>query len=162
VEKKVQSTNKLQDISHQRDSVTMLASKEIMKFKSYQNQANLFVKEYLLADPLIPYTSIIGGIFACKMVCCIVLCWHSIFCSIFSKREFKVTIIFYLLFRISYYLTYMSKIFYFGRSMIWLSFFALLILRAIPVSLKSNELSGTTGEWIFSFSKKSLLLFLMK
>ncbi|KAE9606309.1 hypothetical protein Lal_00013585 [Lupinus albus] len=46
----------------------MLDSKEIMKFKSYQNQANLFVKEYLLADPLIPYTSIIGGIFACKMV----------------------------------------------------------------------------------------------
>ncbi|XP_061342812.1 uncharacterized protein LOC133288982 [Gastrolobium bilobum] len=46
----------------------MLASKEIMKFKSYQNQANLFVKEYLLADPLIPYTSIVGGIFACKMV----------------------------------------------------------------------------------------------
>jgi hypothetical protein len=79
----VQSTNKLQDISHQRDSVTMLASKEIMKFKSYQNQANLFVKEYLLADPLIPYTSIIGGIFACKMVRCIVLCWQSIFCSIF-------------------------------------------------------------------------------
>ena len=47
----------------------MLDSKEIMKFKSYQSQANLFVKEYLLADPLIPYTSIIGGIFACKMVC---------------------------------------------------------------------------------------------
>ncbi|XP_057441379.1 uncharacterized protein LOC130733266 [Lotus japonicus] len=46
----------------------MLASKDIMKFKSYQNQANLFVKEYLLADPLIPYTSIVGGIFACKMV----------------------------------------------------------------------------------------------
>ncbi|KAG4961986.1 hypothetical protein JHK86_038854 [Glycine max] len=46
----------------------MLASKEMMKFKSYQNRANLFVKEYLLADPLIPYTSIIGGIFACKMV----------------------------------------------------------------------------------------------
>ncbi|CAJ1971304.1 unnamed protein product [Sphenostylis stenocarpa] len=48
--------------------VAMLASKEMMKFKSYQNRANLFVKEYLLADPLIPYTSIIGGIFACKMV----------------------------------------------------------------------------------------------
>jgi len=46
----------------------MLASNEMMKFKSYQNRANLFVKEYLLADPLIPYTSIIGGIFACKMV----------------------------------------------------------------------------------------------
>lgn len=65
----------------------MLDSKEIMKFKSYQNQANLFVKEYLLADPLIPYTSIIGGIFACKMVCCIALCCYSysIFCSTFPK-----------------------------------------------------------------------------
>ncbi|KAH1263624.1 Transmembrane protein 56-B [Glycine max] len=48
--------------------VAKLASKEMVKFKSYQNQANLFLKEYLLADPLIPYTSIIGGIFACKMV----------------------------------------------------------------------------------------------
>ncbi|KAL2316838.1 hypothetical protein Fmac_030714 [Flemingia macrophylla] len=46
----------------------MLASKEMMKFKSYQNRANVFVKEYLLADPLIPYTSIVGGIFAFKMV----------------------------------------------------------------------------------------------
>ncbi|XP_027368133.1 transmembrane protein 56-B-like [Abrus precatorius] len=46
----------------------MLASKEIMKFKSYQSRANLFVKEYLLAVSLIPYTSIFGGIFACKMV----------------------------------------------------------------------------------------------
>jgi len=100
----VQSTNKLQDISRQKDSVTMLASKEIMKFKSYQNQANLFVKEYLLADPLIPYTSIIGGIFACKMVCCVVLCYYSIFCSIFL-RQFKVTII--ILFVII--VTYISK-----------------------------------------------------
>lgn len=49
----------------------MLNSKEMLAFKSYQNQAELFVKEYLLADPLIPYTSIAGGIFACKMVCCI-------------------------------------------------------------------------------------------
>ncbi|KAH1263622.1 Transmembrane protein 56-B [Glycine max] len=48
--------------------VAKLASKEMVKFKSYQNQANLFLKEYLLADPLIPYTSIIGGIFACKML----------------------------------------------------------------------------------------------
>ncbi|KAI4305971.1 hypothetical protein L6164_029293 [Bauhinia variegata] len=46
----------------------MINSKEIMAFKSYQNQAQVFVKEYLLADPLIPYTSIVGGIFACKMI----------------------------------------------------------------------------------------------
>ena len=50
----------------------MLNSKEMMAFKSYQNQAELFVKDYLLADPLIPYTSVVGGIFTCKMVC-----WHS-------------------------------------------------------------------------------------
>lgn len=46
----------------------MLDSKEIMDLKSYQNQANIFVKEYILADSLVPYTSVIGGIFACKMV----------------------------------------------------------------------------------------------
>ncbi|KAK7300200.1 hypothetical protein RJT34_11037 [Clitoria ternatea] len=55
-------------VFHLKSSVTMLASEEIMKFKSYQNQANLFVREYLLADSLIPYTSIIGGVFACKLV----------------------------------------------------------------------------------------------
>ncbi|KAK7304967.1 hypothetical protein VNO77_42864 [Canavalia gladiata] len=46
----------------------MVVSTEIMTFKSYQIRANSFVKEYLLADSLIPYTSVIGGIFACKMV----------------------------------------------------------------------------------------------
>ncbi|KAL2322453.1 hypothetical protein Fmac_026832 [Flemingia macrophylla] len=46
----------------------MLASENIMTLKSYQNRANLFVKEYLLADSLIPYTSVITGILACKMV----------------------------------------------------------------------------------------------
>lgn len=39
-----------------------------MAIKSYQSQAELLLKEYLLADPFIPYTSIIGGIIACKMV----------------------------------------------------------------------------------------------
>ncbi|CAK9136208.1 unnamed protein product [Ilex paraguariensis] len=39
-----------------------------MAFKSYQNQAKVLVKDYLLADPFIPYTSILGGLFACKMV----------------------------------------------------------------------------------------------
>ncbi|KAL5177835.1 Transmembrane protein 56-B [Glycine soja] len=46
----------------------MLASEDILSFKSYQNRANLFVKEYLLADSLIPYTSVISGMLACKMV----------------------------------------------------------------------------------------------
>ncbi|XP_073225453.1 uncharacterized protein [Cicer arietinum] len=46
----------------------MLASREMMTFQSYQDQANLFVKDYLLADSWIPYTSIVGGIFACKLI----------------------------------------------------------------------------------------------
>ncbi|XP_068494738.1 uncharacterized protein [Phaseolus vulgaris] len=45
-----------------------MASEENMTFKLYQNRANLFVKEYLLADSLIPYTSIISGMLVCKMV----------------------------------------------------------------------------------------------
>ncbi|KAG8659875.1 TLC domain-containing protein 4-B isoform X1 [Manihot esculenta] len=39
-----------------------------MAIKSYQDQAELLLKEYLLADSFIPYTSIIVGISACKMV----------------------------------------------------------------------------------------------
>lgn len=42
--------------------------KTAMTLKSYQNQAGLLVKNYLLSDPLVPYTSILGGILACKMV----------------------------------------------------------------------------------------------
>ncbi|KAJ7965035.1 Transmembrane protein 56-B [Quillaja saponaria] len=39
-----------------------------MAIKSYENQAELLLKRYLLADPLIPYTSIVGGVLSCKMV----------------------------------------------------------------------------------------------
>ncbi|XP_038691477.1 uncharacterized protein LOC119989820 isoform X2 [Tripterygium wilfordii] len=42
--------------------------KTVMAFKSYQNQAEVLVKNYLFADPFIPYTSILGGLFACKVV----------------------------------------------------------------------------------------------
>ncbi|CAK8565404.1 unnamed protein product [Lathyrus sativus] len=46
----------------------MSDSNEMPSFKSYQDQANLFVKDYILADSLIPYTSVIGGILACKLI----------------------------------------------------------------------------------------------
>ncbi|KAH9706003.1 TLC domain-containing protein [Citrus sinensis] len=39
-----------------------------MEVKSYQSQAESLLKEYILADPFVPYTSIVGSIFACKMV----------------------------------------------------------------------------------------------
>ncbi|XP_062105700.1 uncharacterized protein LOC133817253 [Humulus lupulus] len=39
-----------------------------MVIQSYQDQAEQLLKEYALADPVMPYISIIGGIFACKMV----------------------------------------------------------------------------------------------
>lgn len=40
----------------------------VMAIKSYSYQAEMLVKDYLLADSLLPYTSIIAGIFMCKMV----------------------------------------------------------------------------------------------
>ena len=40
-----------------------------MEVKSYQSQAESLLKEYILADPFLPYTSIVGSIFACTMVC---------------------------------------------------------------------------------------------
>ncbi|WCJ24833.1 TRAM LAG1 and CLN8 (TLC) lipid-sensing domain containing protein [Euphorbia peplus] len=39
-----------------------------MATTSYQDQAELLLNEFLLADSFIPYTAIAGGIFACKMV----------------------------------------------------------------------------------------------
>ncbi|KAE8688607.1 ras-related protein RABF2a-like [Hibiscus syriacus] len=39
-----------------------------MTLKSYKTQAHMLVKNYLLADPFIPYTSILCGILACKVV----------------------------------------------------------------------------------------------
>ncbi|KAK9152451.1 hypothetical protein Syun_010760 [Stephania yunnanensis] len=39
----------------------------VMMLKSYQSQAEQLVRNYVLADPFLPYTSVLGGIFACKM-----------------------------------------------------------------------------------------------
>jgi len=46
--------------------------------KSYHHQAQHLVKNYLLADPFIPYTSVLTGIFLCKVVSldfCLLLSW---------------------------------------------------------------------------------------
>ncbi|RRT65440.1 hypothetical protein BHE74_00043781, partial [Ensete ventricosum] len=40
----------------------------VMALKFYRYQAELLVKDYLLAGPYISYTSVLGGIFLCKMV----------------------------------------------------------------------------------------------
>ena len=45
-----------------------VSTETVMAIKTYQNQAEALVKNYFLADPFIPYTSVLGGIFACKVV----------------------------------------------------------------------------------------------
>ncbi|KAL9262400.1 TLC domain-containing protein [Drosera capensis] len=45
-----------------------ISSMTVMTIKSYKNQAQGLVKDYLLADPFIPYTSVIAGILACKVI----------------------------------------------------------------------------------------------
>ncbi|KAJ6417898.1 hypothetical protein OIU84_001308 [Salix udensis] len=44
-----------------------VSAETVMAIKTYQNQAEALVKNYFLADPFIPYTSVLGGIFACKV-----------------------------------------------------------------------------------------------
>lgn len=39
----------------------------VMVMKSYRYQAELLVQDYLLSDPFVPYTSVLCGIFMCKM-----------------------------------------------------------------------------------------------
>lgn len=56
-------------IGHRGREALMVVSEEAaMVIKSYQDQAEQLLKEYALADPFRPYVSIVGGIFACKMV----------------------------------------------------------------------------------------------
>jgi hypothetical protein len=76
---KQNKTESIRDFSTKGDSAAMLESKEMISFKSYQDQANMFVKDYILAESLIPYTSVIGGILACKLVIYILVRCHSIF-----------------------------------------------------------------------------------
>ncbi|WCJ28464.1 TRAM LAG1 and CLN8 (TLC) lipid-sensing domain containing protein [Euphorbia peplus] len=44
-----------------------LSSGTVMALKSYQSQADVLVKNYLLSTPYIPYTSILGGLVASKL-----------------------------------------------------------------------------------------------
>ncbi|PKU64079.1 hypothetical protein MA16_Dca007985 [Dendrobium catenatum] len=39
-----------------------------MAYKTYQYQAEAVIREYVLSDPFIPYTSVLTGLFICKMV----------------------------------------------------------------------------------------------
>ncbi|XP_031505155.1 uncharacterized protein LOC116267526 isoform X1 [Nymphaea colorata] len=49
--------------------MTMQVSKTaVMAIKAYQHQAKLLFNDYLLADPFIPYTSVIGGVLLCKLI----------------------------------------------------------------------------------------------
>lgn len=46
-----------------------MSLKTVMAIKSYQSQADALVKNYLLADHFVPFTSVLGGMLACKLVC---------------------------------------------------------------------------------------------
>ncbi|KAL9456537.1 hypothetical protein AB3S75_005713 [Citrus x aurantiifolia] len=45
-----------------------MSEQTVTAIKSYQNQAQVLVKNYIIADPFIPYTSILAGLLACKVV----------------------------------------------------------------------------------------------
>lgn len=49
--------------------IMMQSSKaSVMAMMSYRYQAELLVRDYLLADPIVPYTAVLSGIFMCKLV----------------------------------------------------------------------------------------------
>lgn len=52
-----------------------VSKSSVMAVKSYKYQAEALVKDYLLADPIVPYTAVLGGIVMCKMVY-IVMIFH--------------------------------------------------------------------------------------
>ncbi|CAN1150864.1 TLC domain-containing protein 4-B [Linum perenne] len=40
----------------------------VMAIEAYRSQAQVLVKSYLFADPFVPYTSVLGGVVACKVI----------------------------------------------------------------------------------------------
>lgn len=107
--------------TRQLSSLMAVAVKTAMTLKTYQNQAGLLVKDYLLSDPFVPYTSILGGILACKVVVPI-LCWnileawgnHSFVMMILVFFSFKCLIFSLSLFSMKVYdLTQLISAFYF-------------------------------------------------
>ncbi|CAA0832943.1 TRAM- LAG1 and CLN8 (TLC) lipid-sensing domain containing protein [Striga hermonthica] len=42
--------------------------RNVLAIKSYQNKAGVLVRNYVLADPYIPYTSVLSGMFTCKLL----------------------------------------------------------------------------------------------
>ncbi|KAG8365692.1 hypothetical protein BUALT_Bualt18G0133100 [Buddleja alternifolia] len=43
-------------------------ARTVLAFKSYENHAEVLVRNYLLADPFIPYSSVLGGMLVFKLV----------------------------------------------------------------------------------------------
>ncbi|KAJ0979047.1 hypothetical protein J5N97_014521 [Dioscorea zingiberensis] len=64
--------HRLARLSHQINSVSIYVAMQVSKtsvmaIKSYQYKAEVLVRDYLLADAFVPYTSVLGGIFLCKI-----------------------------------------------------------------------------------------------
>jgi hypothetical protein len=82
-----------------RKTVMAFTSYQNLAIKSYQNQAHVLVKNYLLADPFIPYTSILGGIFLFKVVnsCLSVEYVFNCFnCLVVKDRKWLILCLFHL------------------------------------------------------------------
>ena len=149
----------------------MLVSEQAtMGITLYQNQAEQLLKDYVLADSFIPCTSIIGGIFASKVVFLIIakincgtsvhLKWLLLICSIHTLSTFfpnSVSSLFSSLFS-------SFKRFLVFRSMILPRRSVLFTSRAMPAFQKCSVLSGITGVEYFpiqsdSFSPSLLQIF---
>lgn len=45
-----------------------ISNNTVMTMEAYRSQAEVLVKSYLLADTIVPFTSVVAGILACKLV----------------------------------------------------------------------------------------------
>lgn len=139
-----------------------------MAIKSYQDQAELLLKEYLLADSFIPYTSIIVGISACKMVYDLTQLFSLVYFKSYSNLTkmqrvewnnraistvhaiFITVISLYLVFCSDLYSDHRAELMIFQASS--LSTFALGKIEKIARSV--NKFAGGITAWICLFSVK--------
>ena len=71
-----------------------VSRKTAMAIKSYQNQARALAKNYLLADPFMPYTSVLGGILLFKVV------YSCLSVLLFSCERLKIVDLLFLSFEL--------------------------------------------------------------
>lgn len=124
---------KNRDLDSEGYAVMLSTERSTMLVKSYLNQVELLLKDYVSADPFVVYASIIIGIFACK--------------TVLQTRSFRETISYIYLLRCESIIVFIFLIFIdIFRYMNLASLLVLFTSKAIEILQRLFKSNGAIGE----------------